>query len=72
MAFHKCPRCGWSDSVGVREAAAMLGVSHQTVVNWIKSGRLVGAVREAVPGGSRFRFQIPVTSIEAARVKQTA
>lgn len=65
-----CPRCGFKDALLVPEAASRLGVSDQTVRNWLKAGRLPGVETEAVPGG--FRYWIPIDAIEAIEAETAA
>lgn len=60
----KCPRCGFADGLTVSEAATRMGVTEQTIRNWIEKGRLPNATREVVPGG--FRWWIPAGDLEAA------
>ena len=61
--MERCPRCGWQDALKTDEAAARLGVTKQTVLNWIESGKISGAIKEQVPG--RGRYWIPLASVEA-------
>lgn len=66
-ALHVCPRCGWRQAYTVQEAADALGVSDQTIRNYVKAGRLPAETDEvSVPGGG-FRYWIPVEAVEALK-----
>ncbi len=64
----RCPRCGFaeSDYVTTTEALEMLGVSDQTVRNWVKAGRFAGVIQ------TRFgkRYLIPVAEVERVRAEE--
>lgn len=63
--MNECPRCGWTGGLKPREAAEILGVSHQTVRNQIRAGAIPGVVTVSRPGG--MNYWIPVESIRAMR-----
>lgn len=50
----KCPRCGWENTfLRVEQVAETLGVSQQTVRNWIYAERFTEH-KESIPGGYRY------------------
>jgi hypothetical protein len=49
--------------VRAKEAAEMLGKSHQTIRTWLKQGRFPGAYLEETPLGSF--WLIPVSAVES-------
>lgn len=65
----ECPRCGFREALSVAEAAELLGVSGQTIRNWIRSGKLTGAVTTTVPG-TGYRWWIPKDVLESDEVKE--
>ncbi len=56
-------------TVGLREAAARLGVSTKTAYRYLTSGKLPGARKIDTPQGEA--WQIPVAALEAIRAKST-
>jgi excisionase family DNA binding protein len=65
---NECPRCGWGGGLKPRQAAELLGVSHQTVRSMVKDGTLPGVETERRQGG--WHYWIPVEVI-AARIGGT-
>lgn len=68
----RCPRCGWADGLTVTETAARLGVSDQTVRNYIKEGRLPGTVTERTGPSGLIRYVVPVEAVEALEKEREA
>jgi DNA-binding XRE family transcriptional regulator len=68
-----CPRCGWSaDAMKVIQAARYVGVTNQTIRNWIKGGLLPGAVTEHYrdmpdDGDGGDKWWVPKADLDALR-----
>lgn len=69
MAMQTCPRCGFRSALTVNEAAERLGVTGQTVRNWIKSGKLPGVETEP-NSGSGFKYWIPEDVLDSDAVRE--
>lgn len=64
-----CPRCGFREALTVAEAAEKLGVSGQTVRNWIKAGKLPAVETN---GDGMVRLWVPIEALKADDVKRLA
>lgn len=54
-------------SFRLKEVAAAMGVTHDVVVRWIKSGQLAALDVSSKPGGRRPHYRIPASALEAFR-----
>lgn len=66
-AARTCQNCGHRLPLSVDEAADYLGVSGQTIRNWVENGRLRGAAAEPGVAGHGYRVVIPVESLDEVR-----
>ncbi len=67
MGMQTCPRCGFRAALTVPEVEQALGVSDQTVRNYIKRGLFPGVETETLPGG--VRYWIPTADLKLPAVR---